>query len=163
MGKRHHHPPSNEAKVLGRILEAEERIEHALERIEHPHRTSSIAIQFGDSTMSLNTVTLNVGQSTIATIVPLEADGTTQTPGAVVSSPIISATDPAVTVTDNADGTVTIAGVAASTVSGTASATVTDADGTVNTFSANFTVIVNAVAPPTERTAAIAVSFSTPA
>lgn len=152
--------PSNH-QLLERILETLERIERKLST--PTARTTRIAIQFGANTMAFNAVTLLVGQSTIASIVPLEADGVTVTPGAVVSNATISETDPSVTVTDNADGTVTIAGVAAGTATGTASATVTDADGTVNTFSVSFTTTVNAVTPPTGRTASIAVAFSVPA
>lgn len=113
--------------------------------------------------MAFNAVILNVGQSTTATIVPLEADGVTITPGAVVSSATISVTDPSVTVVDNADGSVTITGIAAGTASGAASAEVTDEDGTVTELTATFSVTVNAVTPPpppTGRTTSIGVSFS---
>lgn len=112
----------------------------------------------------MNSVTLIVGQSTKGTIVPLEADGVTVTPGAVVSAQTFTISDPSLTAVPNSDGTVTISGVAASTaaVTGTATATVTDADGAVSPFTQSFTVTVNS-APPVGLTTAIGVSFSTPA
>lgn len=106
-------------------------------------------------------VVLTVGQSTVATIVPLEADGTTITPGAVVSAQAFTITDPGLSLVQNADGTATITGVAPTTgaVTGTASATVTDSDGTSGPFTQSFQVTVNA---PTQHTASIGVQFSAP-
>jgi len=156
---RHHDDELEEIlRVEGRILHEERRIEHEL----HPHRTTNIQIRFtGENTMP-NTVTLQVGQTTTASIKPLEADDLTVTPGAVVSNQKISISDPAVTVVENPDGTATITAVAAGTVTGTASATVTDQDGTVGQFTQGVTITVQAAVQPTGRTTQIAVDFSTP-
>jgi hypothetical protein len=112
-------------------------------------------------------VSLVVGQSTLATIVPFEADGITQTPGAVVSAQSFSIPGDQVTIVQNDDGSATITAVAATTddIQGSANATVTDADGTVGQFSANFTITVTGTnpPPPSDRTASIGVTFSTPA
>jgi hypothetical protein len=122
-------------------------------------RTTSIKIQFGD-TMA-NTVTELVGQSVTATVVPLEADGSTTTPGAVVSAQTwtLAATG-VVTLTSNADGSASFVAVAAGTATVDVSATVTDSDGTVGNFTTTGTITVTA---PTGRTASIAISFGTPA
>jgi hypothetical protein len=71
--------------------------------------------------MAFNLV-LTVGQSSTATIVPLEADGAV-TPGAAVTAQTFSITDAGVSVVVNADGTATITGVGptAGAVSGEAS------------------------------------------
>lgn len=116
--------------------------------------------------MANNVLTLNVGQSSTGTIVPLAADGITPSGGAV-SNPVFSIPpDPSFSALDNGDGTVTITGLAASAapVTGTATCTVTDTDGAVSTFSAFFTVNVTAVVPPppVATTASIVVQFSTP-
>jgi hypothetical protein len=135
-------------------------VREILARLPKPPRTTSIAVESPGAAM--NSLVLNVGQSSIATIVPLEADGVTQTPGAVVSAQTFTISDPSLTLTPNADGTATIAGVAASTgtISGTASATITDLDGAVAAFTQIFTVTVNAVV--VGLTTQIGVSFSTP-
>lgn len=127
------------------------------------HLTKKIAIKFYPGETDMNDVTLLVGQSTTGTIVPLEADGVTVTPGATVSHASFSLSDPSVSVVDNGDGTVTITGVAPSTgpVSGTAQANVADQDGATGTFTQAFTVTVNPA--PTGLTASIGVDFSTPA
>lgn len=163
---REHHRRASE--ILCPICELARLEEH---RHHHHHhnpagRTASIAVCFGEKHM--NTLILLVGQSSTGTVVPLEADGVTQTPGAVVSNQSWSITDPSLTATTNADGSVTIEGVVAndSPVSGTVNATVTDEDGTVNSFSATFTVSVGTATPPpppTGRTASIGVNFTTPA
>lgn len=124
------------------------------------HLTKSVAIQF-DGEETMNSVTLNVGQSTTGTVRPLEADGVTVTPGATVSHASFTIADPAVGVTDNGDGTVTIKGLAAGTVTGTVQANVTDQDSATGTFSGSFTVTVNAA--PTGLTTSIGVDFSDPA
>jgi len=112
----------------------------------------------------MNSGTMLVGQSLAATAVPLEADGVTPTPGAVVSSPTWSVSDPTVaTFTQNADGTATLTAIASGTVSVGVAATVTDSDGTAGTFSGSNTLVVSAPPPPpTGRTASIGVSFGTP-
>jgi hypothetical protein len=159
-------------KRLDEILEVEKEQLRVLENIEkelHPRPsqfTHSISIRFTGS-KTMNTLVLNVGQESTATITPLEADGVTVTPGAVVSQQIYTLSDPSLTIVTNADGSATITGVAASAgaVSGTAQATVTDADGAVATFSEGFTVTVNGVTPPpppTGLTTSIGVTFSTP-
>lgn len=125
------------------------------------HQTESVGVRFtGASTM--NNLILAVGQSSIGTISPLEADGLTVTPGAVVSAQSFSISDPSLTSVTNSDGTVTITGVTPSTapVTGTVSATVTDPDNTVNTFTQTITVTVTGA--PTGRTASIVVDFSAP-
>lgn len=136
-----------------------------LKEINHklpPLRTTQVGIQFnhGEITMPFALI-LTTGQSSVATIIPLEADGTTITPGAVVSAQTFSITDPGISLVTNADGTATITGVGPTTgaVSGTASATVTDVDGTTAPFSQTFTVTVNA---PTQHTASIGLTFSAP-
>jgi len=178
-----HHPNDNDAKLLhtereilhveeailrreDEILRDERETHREVEEIErrlcHPQITFGIAIKFsGASTM--NTLVLNIGQSSIASIVPFLADGTTPS-GGTVSGVTFSISDPSLTITDNGDGTSTITGIAASSapVNGTASATVTDTDSAVATFTQSFTVTVNAPVPPTQLTQSIGVSFSTP-
>lgn len=107
---------------------------------------------------------LLVGQSSTGTVTPLLADGSPN-PTATVSNVVWSLSDPGLTVTENPDGTVHIAGVAATTgdVTGTATADVTDSDGVKNNFSKTFTVSVSTVTPPVNRTASIGVSFTAPA
>jgi hypothetical protein len=142
----------------------EHRRHHHHKHHHHEHRTASIAIQFGENN-AMNSLSLTVGQESTGTIVPLEVDGVTQTPGAVVSAQEYVISDPSLEATTNADGSVTILGIAAgSTVSGTASATVTDADGAVAQFTQTFTVTVSAavVTPPTGLTTSIGVSFTAP-
>jgi cytoskeletal protein RodZ len=134
----------------------------------HWHRrkrkhTTAVAILFqGEKQMgTLNSISETAGQSVVASVIPLEADGTTQTPSATITSQTFSVSDLSIaTLTDSADGSATIAAVAAGTATVSVSAVVTDADGTVQTFSATGTVTV---AKPTGRTASIAISFGTPA
>jgi len=130
------------------------------------HFTQSIAIVFsGDFIM--NTLTLNVGQSSIGTITPLAADGVTPSGGTVSAASFSLPVDPSITAVDNSDGTITITGIAVSvaTVSGIASCTISDPDGAVSTFSQSFTVTVVGVTPPppSATTASIGISFTTPA
>jgi hypothetical protein len=128
------------------------------------YRTEMIKARFnpkGDSKMA--DLSLNVGQSSTGTVTPFLADGVTQTPGAVVTSATWSLTDPSVTVTTNADNTVTVTGVAATTapVTGNVTAVITDSDGTVGTFTATFSITVGG-GQQENRTASIGVSWSTP-
>lgn len=112
-----------------------------------------------------NSVVLNVGQTSQASITPLLADGVTPS-GGTLSAVSYTFSDPSATVVINADGlTATVTGVAASTapVSGSVSCTVTDTDGVVSTWTQAFTVQTNAVAPPSQLTQSIAVNFTTPA
>jgi len=150
------------------ILHVEEQILHELHEL-HPHvpRTALIALQFsGEIAMPNNVLTLNVGQSSTGTIVPLATDGVTPSGGAV-SNPVFSIPpDPSFSATDNTDGTVTITGltVSAASVTGTATCVVTDTNGATGSFTQTFTITVNAGSPPppTETTASIGISFSTP-
>lgn len=133
------------------------------------NRTHFITVRFAtDSNVKgvhkMADLILKVGQSSIGTVVPLEADGVTVTAGAAVSNIVWTLSDPAVTVVTNPDNSVKITGDAATTadLTGTVSATVTDSDGTTQNFSASFTVSVGAVTPPTNRTASLGVRFSVP-
>lgn len=139
-----------------------------LYRINHPkykERTKSIGVhwstQKGDSKMA--DLSLNVGQSSTGTIVPQKADGT-PTVGATLASATWTVSDPAITVTNNNDFTLTVTGVSATTspISGTVSATGTDGDGTPWSFSTTFTITVGGGAV-TERTTGIGVAWSNPA
>lgn len=115
--------------------------------------------------MADNALVLNVGQTSQAAIVPLLADGTTNS-GGTLSDVSFSFSDPSATAVLNADGlTVTVTGVAASAgpISGTAACTVTDTTGAVSTWVQTFTIQTNAVAPPPEQlTQSITVQFSAP-
>lgn len=139
-------------------------------RSPQSHRTRSIGVMFtlpnqlsikGASTMA--DLVLQIGQSSTGTVVALQADGVTETTGAVLSNVVWALNDPAVTVTANADNTAKITAVSATTsdLSGSVTATVTDSDGTVNSFTANFTVSVGGTTGG-NRTASIGVRFSTP-
>jgi hypothetical protein len=127
--------------------------------------TRAIAVIFtGDNPMLNNTLVLNVGQTSQASIVPLLADGVTPS-GGTLSAVSYTFSDPSATVVLNADGlTATVTGVAASTgaVSGSAACTVTDTDGVVSTWTQAFTIQTNAVVPPAQLTQSVAVQFSTP-
>lgn len=127
--------------------------------------TAAIAVQFtGEIPMPNNVLTLNVGQTSQASIQPLLADGVTPS-GGTLSNVAYSFSDPSATVVLNADGlTATVTGVAASSgaVSGTASCTVTDTDSVVSTWTQAFTITTNAIVPPAQLTQSVAVQFSTP-
>lgn len=152
------------------ILRTEEEELKVLRKIEHdlhpPTLTAFIGILFTgeDNVMSFNTLTLNVGQTSTASITPLLADGVTNS-GGTLSAVTYTFTDPSATVVVNADGlTADVTGVAASTgpVTGTAACTVTDTDGVVSTWSQAFTITTNAVVPPAQLTQSVGVSFTTP-
>ena len=153
-------------QILETILQVDQSIDGYVSQIvtDLSPKTASITVKFSGATMA-NSVVLNVGQTSQASITPLLADGVTPSGGAL-SNVIYSFTDPSATVVLNSDGvTATVTGVAASTagaVTGTAQATVTDTDGAVATFSQGFTVLVNAVVPPSQLTQSIAVNFTTP-
>jgi len=139
-------------------LERLERLVHKIIRELHLKRTFNLGIAFGGT---MNTVTENVGQSVIATAVPLEADGTTVTPGAVVSNQVWSVPDSTVvSLVSNSDGTATFTAVAVGTAAVTVTGTVTDQDGTTASFTGTGTITVSA---PTGRTSALSVSFGVPA
>jgi hypothetical protein len=151
-------------------LYARHRIERLLREIRRELKpklaTYSIEVRFtGDSPMANNALTLNVGQTSQASIQPLLADGVTLS-GGVLSAVSYTFSDPSATVVLNADGlTATVTGVAASAgaVTGTAAATVTDNDGVVSTWTQAFTITTNAVVPPAQLTQSVAVQFTTPA
>jgi hypothetical protein len=129
--------------------------------------TAFIGVLFksGDGTMAFNALTLNVGQTSQASIVPLLADGVTPS-GATLSNVSYTFSDPSATVVLNPDGlTATVTGVATSTagaVTGQAQCTTTDTDGVVAQFSQGFTITVGTVVPPSQLTQSIGVSFTTP-
>lgn len=167
-------------EVLEAILLVQERGEKTSEHILHELRaikhelaprsiTRSIANVFsGDSNMANNVLVLNVGQTSIDTITPLQADGVTPSGGAL-SNVVVTFSDPSATFVLNADNTITFTGVAPTAggtpVSGLTACTVTDTDGAVAQFSQSFTVLVNAVTPPpppTQITQSIANVFSVP-
>ena len=155
------------AEEIARVLHIVREIERELRPQPQPI-TRSIAVQFtGEPPMPNNALTLNVGQTSQASIQPLLADGITPS-GGVLSSVSYTFNDPSATVVLNADGlTATVTGVADSAgvaVTGTATATVTDTDQAVFTFTQAFTVTTIAVTPPppAQLTQSIAVAFSTP-
>ena len=127
--------------------------------------TAAVAVCFtGDSFMA-NSLVLNVGQTSTASIQPLLADGVTASDG-VVSGVSYTFSDPSATVVLNPDGvTALVTGVAASTgpISGSAACTVTDIDGVVSTWTQAFTIQTDAVVSPEQLTQGIAVNFTTPA
>lgn len=160
MGRR----KNREDREIREILDLEREILREL----HPKRlTQRISIRFtGETTMANNAVTLNVGQTSTASIQPLLADGVTPSGGTLsnVSYAFVQPTT-AATVELNSDGvTALVTGVSNSsgTILGTATATVTDTDGAVTTFSQSFTVTVNAPTPQ-QLTQSIAVQFTAPA
>lgn len=116
--------------------------------------------------MADNVLVLNVGQTSIASVVTYLADGTTPS-GATYSAVTYTFSDPSATVVPNADGlTALITGVAASTgpVSGTVSFTATDTDGAVSQWTQTFIITTNAVTPPpSQLSQSAAVQFTTPA
>lgn len=125
-----------------------------------PRSTEDIAISFGGS-MLPTPGNVAVGSTVVASIVPLEADGVTVTPGAVVSAQGYAVDNPALaSFVVNADGTATFTGLAAGTANVTATATVTDASGTANSFTTTNTLVVNAVTPPPATTASIQLNFA---
>lgn len=102
-----------------------------------------------------------VGSKLLATFTPIEADGVTVTPGTTITTqPTWSIDNTAIaTLVDNGNGTATITGVSAGTVTITASnGTFTDSDGTVvGPLSATNSDTVTA---PTGRTVSAAITFS---
>jgi hypothetical protein len=127
-------------------------------RPKHNPNTTGAAIAFGGS-MTSTPGTLAVGTTITATFVPIEADGITQTPGAVLTTPPVYTIDnPAIaTIVDNGNGTAAITGVASGTVNVTATGGVfTDSDGTV---SAPLTA-TNTATVPTGRTVTAQINFS---
>jgi hypothetical protein len=161
-----------QAKFDHRILEVLEHSLHELREIRRELKprtktlTAAIAVRFtgtGEPIMN-NILTLNVGQTAQASILPLLTDGVTPS-GGTLSAVSYTFSDPSATVVLNPDGlTATVTGVAASAgpISGAASCTVGDTDGAVSTWTQAFTVQTNAPVPPSQITQSIAVQFSTP-
>lgn len=144
-------------REIERLLREIVDLQREILKYVRPPLTSRIFIAIGED---MSPATINVGQSIPATIVPLAADGVTPSGGAV-SNPTWSVSDSAVaTLTENADGSATLKGVAAGTVTVNVTATVTDTDGSVNTFSGMNTLSVQAP-PPAPLTASIAIQFGT--
>ena len=157
---------------LRRILKVAEEnntlLRHILRAVHPPSLTRSIAVRFTGATMA-NSLTLTVGQTSQASIVPLLADGVTPS-GGTLSSVAFTFSDPSATVTLNADGqTATVTGVAASTgaVQGSASCIVTDTDGVISSWTQTFSITTNAGTtvtppPPSQLTQSIEVNFTAP-
>jgi hypothetical protein len=164
------HDAREDQETLDKILHELREIRRELQPPTPPQPstlTAYIANVFsGESiTMAKNVLVLNVGQTSTDTITPLLADGVTPSNG-VVSNLSIAFSDPSATVVVNGSNTALVTGVAPSTagpVAGTTSCTVLDTDGATSTWTQTFTVLVNAVVPPTQLTQGIANVFSTPA
>lgn len=172
----HHKHPSNddqeilrtEREILRETRETHREVEE-IERRLYPHKlTASVVNIFsGDSPMADNVLVLNVGQTSIDTLTPRLADGTTAS-GGVLSAVVVTFSDPSATFVVNPDNTVTFTGVAASAapVSGSTACTVTDTDGVVSTWTVAFTVQTNGgiivPPPPAQLTQSVANVFSTP-
>ena len=119
-----------------------------------------IAIVFGGS-MPATPGTVAVGSTVVASIVPLEADGVTVTPGAVLSAQGYTVDNPSVaSFVTNPDGTATFTGVSSGTATVTATATVTDLSGIANGFTATNTLVVTG--PSTGVSAGIQINFAAP-
>ena len=151
-----------QSQSLRYILETQQHTLCVLEKIWgdiRPRRASSIKLAFGGN-MSATPGTIAVGATVTGTIVPLEADGVTVTPGAVVSAQAYSVDDSSlVSFVTNSDGSATFTGVAAGTATVTATATVTDASGTVNSFTTTNTLVVTG-GTATGVTAGIQLNFA---
>ncbi len=141
-------------------------LRHILKHISPPKRTQSIELIFSTvhalhltvgGSMAAVPGTVAVGGTLTGTIVPLEADGITQTPSAVVSGQSYTVDNTSVvSVVTNADGSATFTGVSAGSATVTATATVTDSDGTVGNFTTTNSITVT---QPTEHTASIQLNF----
>lgn len=128
--------------------------------------THSVAhIFIGVGKMADNALVFNVGQTSIDTLTPRLADGTSPS-GGVLSNVVVTFSDPSATATLNPDNTITFVGVAASTgpVSGSVALTVTDTDGAVSQWVVPFTVQTGGGTPPppNQLTQSVANVFSTP-
>ena len=151
-------------KIICAIREGNEHTAHLLREILHrlprTHRTHLAGIRFGGN-MAAIPGTQTVGSTLTASVVPLEADGSTVTPGAsLTTAPTFTVDNPSVaTLVDNGNGTATITGVSAGTVTVTAAGAVfTDADGQATSpLSATNT---DTVTQPTGRTVSMQINFS---
>ena len=145
-----------EIRLLREILFELKEINHKLTKLL-PRETKDIAIVFG-GTMTAVAGTVAVGSTVVGSIVPLESDGVTVTPGAVVSAQGYAVDNPALaSFVVNADGTATFTGLSAGTANVTATATVTDTSGTSNSFTTTNTLVVTA---PAGVTASIQLNFA---
>lgn len=131
-----------------------------------PTLTNSVVNVFtGESIpMADNALVYNVGQSSIDTLTPFLADGTTPS-GGVVSNVSVAFSDPSSSAVVQPDNTILFTGLADSAgvaVPGTTSLTITDSDGVVSTWTVPFTVMTVGVVPPAQLTQSVVNSFSTP-
>lgn len=130
-----------------------------------PPLTASVANVFsGEGTPMDNVLSFNVGQSSIDTLTPRLADGTTPS-GGVISNVSVAFSDPSATAVLQPDNTILFTGVADSAgvaVGGSTSLTITDSDGVVSTWTVPFTVQTAGVVPPAQLTQSVANVFSTP-
>lgn len=143
--------------ILQRLLDVAVENNHYLKRVYHflqliVHLPTHIRITFEGATMP---VTLNVGQSTIATATEADAAGV-NVPIAEFSVITWATSDPTIaTSANNPDGTGTFTAIAA----GTVTVTVTDAS---NGLTTSDTITVVTAPPPPDKPVSIAISFSTP-
>lgn len=177
----------HEKELFERIIRGQEKLEHelkhGLERIdrefEHVNRrlnqiereinqpkpiTASVVDVFSGESIAMADLIFNVGQTSTDTVTPFLADGLTPS-GGVVSNLTVAFSDPSATAVVNGTNTAMFTAVAPSTngpVTGTRSCTITDTDGAVSQWTATFTVLVNAVIPPSQLTQSVADVFSVP-
>lgn len=151
---------------LERIVHLLETLEHKVSRIErdverilkavrHPNRTVNAQISFGGF-MAAALGKQAVGTTLQAVFQPLEADGTTITPGATLTTPPSWTSDNTAVATIDANGVVT--GVSAGTANITGAGGVfTDSDGTATSpLTASNS---DTVTQPTFRTVSAQVAF----
>lgn len=149
--------PQHETHLLEEILYELRRIRRRLDAASE-HKTFQLGIILGDT---MTPATLAVGQHLGATVVPLEADGITQTPDATLSDIKWSVDDQTI-VSEfvNPDNTSTYTGLKPGTATVTVSATVTDQDGTVTDLTASNTITVTGTAAG--RTVSLGINFGPP-
>ena len=143
---------AEEVKLLKRILRVLGRIE---KRLPPLHRTLTAQVSFG-GLMAATPGTQAVGSTLQAVFQPLEADGVTITPGAVLSTQPVWSSDNEAVATVDGNGVVT--GVSAGTANITGTGGVfTDQDGTATAplTASNSDTITQ----PTFRTVSAQVSF----
>jgi hypothetical protein len=123
----------------------------------HEHRTTNLVIHFGGIMEFVDSITLSVDGTNDAVGLPVESDGVTVTPNAVVSDQVWdSQANNIITLVTNPDGSCTVTAVGEGNAQLSLTATVTDKDGTVQTFT---TVGVVKVTVPTGRTAGLVINF----
>lgn len=149
------------------LLEIQRGIRRGIWQIVHlltpKQLTHHVVVVFDGGMVENNVLVLNVGQTSQASIVPLLADGITNS-GGVLSNVVFNFNDPSATVVLNADGvTATVTGIAQSSgpVQGTATCTVTDTDSVVSQWSQVFSITTNAVEQQ-QLTQSVAVQFTDP-